>query len=163
MAGEQIQRRVKSLTVAKRAAIQEAIRELRVLIPELIRLRTRGGAGLKGNLPALERSTIEYRTRYRDNLHTDTSPSESNLTGTGQLLNAIEAKASAGRITVSINKKKRRGELSGSRSKLTNDDVRRFVEQNFAEFFELTNDEREQLVQIAKDIIANKIREVFRQ
>ena len=156
-----LDKKVVSLKLAQRIAVRKILKEFAVLIPELVRLRTRGGSGVNGNLPNLKPSTIRSRTRYADNLSSETSPAESNLTGTGQLLDAIQAKVTEGKIVVTVNSKKRKKELSGSKGKLTNNEVRKYVEDAGFDFFDLSKDERDQLIELAEKLIIEEIKKVF--
>ena len=129
----------------------------------LIRMRTRLGAGVKGNLKSLAESTIKARERYASNLSSETSPSESNLTATGQLLDAIvgEIKES-GKIIFTVNRKKRKKELSGKSSKLTNEQVRQYVEEGGREFLALSDEERKEAIALASEIIKGKFKQAFK-
>jgi len=161
MANELLEKKVISLKLAQRIAVRRVLKEFAVLIPELVKARTILGGGLTGSLPNLKPSTIRNRTRYSTNLSSDTSPSESNLTGTGQLLNAIQAKVTEGKIVVTVNTKKRKNELSGAKGKLTNNEVRKYAEDAGFNFFDLTTDERQELIDLAEKIIIDEIKKVF--
>lgn len=154
-------KKVVSLKLAQRTAVRKVLKEFAVIIPELVRARTRLGAGINGNLPNLKPATIRNRTRYAENLHPETSPEESNLTATGQLLDAIQAKVTDGKIVVSVNTKKRRVELSGSRGKLTNNQVRKYVEDAGFNFFELNEEERNHLLELAEKLITEEIKKAL--
>jgi hypothetical protein len=152
----------KQIQVKTKLAQVKAARELSQVIPELVKLRTRQASeGVDGPLNALEDSTIKYRERYQDNLHPDTSPITSNLTGTGQLIDAIQGKSAGSKVTIDIKKGKRKGELSGGKSKLSNQQVRKHVEDNGREFLELSKQERIEAEEFAKEIILKEIKEVF--
>lgn len=153
----------KKLQVRTKLAQVKAAKELALVIPEVIKLRTRQeGEGVQGKLERLKPSTIQTRERYSENLHPDTSPGTSNLTATGQLLDAIQGKSAGAKVTIDLKKGKRKGELSGGRSKLTNQEVRKYVEQNGREFLELSKDEREESINLAKEIILNELREIIK-
>jgi len=152
----------KKLAVKIKLAQVKAAKELAQVIPDVIKLRTRQeGEGVSGKLKDLAGSTIDYRTRYEDNLHPDTSPRNSNLTGTGQLIDAIQGKSAGSKVTIDIKKGKRKGELSGGKSKLSNQEVRKHVEDNGREFLELSKQERIEAEEFAKEIILKEIKEVF--
>lgn len=161
MANELLEKKVISLKLAQRIAVRRVLKEFAVLIPELVKARTRLGGGLTGSLPALKASTIRSRTSYSANLSSDTSPEESNLTGTGQLLDAVQAKVTQNKIVVTVNTKKRKTELSGSKGELTNNEVRKYVEDAGFNFFDLTDDERKELIDLAEKIIIDEIKKVF--
>jgi hypothetical protein len=151
----------KKLQVKIRLAQVKAAKALAETIPEVIKLRTRQeGEGVTGPLESLADSTIKYRERYKDNLHPDTSPRTSNLTGTGQLIDAVQGRSAGSRVTIDIKGGKRKGELSGGRSTKTNKEVRKFVEDAGREFLELSKAERQEAEDLAKEIILEEIRSV---
>jgi len=153
----------KKLQVRLKLAQAKAAKALAETIPEVIKLRTRQeGEGVNGKLKSLARSTKKYRERYEDNLHPDTSPGQSNLTATGQLIDAIQGKNVGTKVTVDIKKGKRKGELSGGKSKLSNQQVRKYVEEAGREFLELSNQERKEAEELAKDIILEEIKSVIK-
>jgi hypothetical protein len=152
----------KKLQVKIKLAQAKAAKELASVIPDVIKIRTRQEEeGVSGKLKRLSSSTKEYRERYEDNLHPDTAPSTSNLTATGQLIDSIRGKNIGSKVTIDLKKGKRKGELSGGKSKLTNQEVRKYVEKDGREFLELSKDERSEAIELAKDIILNEIKEVF--
>lgn len=153
----------KKLEVKTKLAQAKAAKALAETIPEVIKLRTRQeGEGVNGKLKSLASSTKKYRERYEDNLHPDTSPGQSNLTGTGQLIDAIQGKSAGTKVTVDIKQGKRKGELSGGKSKLSNKEVRKYVEEAGREFLELSNQERKEAEELAKDIILEEIKSVIK-
>lgn len=153
----------KKLEVKTKLAQTKAAKELANVIPEVIKLRTRQeGEGVKGPLKKLETSTINYRERYEDNLHPDTDPRTSNLTATGQLIDAIKGKSSGTKVKIDLKKGKRKRELSGGRSTKTNQEVRKFVEEAGREFLELSKDEKKEATELAKEIILNELRKVIK-
>jgi hypothetical protein len=143
-----------------RIALQKAAREIAEPIMELVRFRTRQLGENKNNEKlTIKKSTEKYRERYADNLHPDTSPGTANLTGTGQLLDALQAKAGGGKVTITVKKSKRKGELSGGKSKLTNEEVRNWVEKNKQnEFLKLSEAEKKEVIEIAAEIINKELR-----
>jgi hypothetical protein len=143
-----------------RIALQKAAREIAQPIVDLIKLRTRE-LGENGNNEKLKikQSTENYRKRYEDNLHPDTSPGTANLTATGQLLDALRARAGGGKVTIDIKPTKRKGELSGSKSKLNNNQVREYVEKNPSnEFLKLSEAEKKEVIDLAAEIINKELR-----
>lgn len=152
----------KKIQVKIKLAQVKAAKVLAEIIPDVIRIRTRlEGEGVSGSLKSLKASTIKNREKYKDNLHPDTSPSESNLTATGQLLDAIQGKSAGSKVTIDIKKGKRKGELYGNKSKISNKEVRRHVEDNGREFLDLSKDEKKESEELAKEIILEEIRSVF--
>jgi hypothetical protein len=124
------------------AQIEFAVKEVVKLVPEQIRIRTQLGKDLKGGkIKRLAASTVAYRRRYSDNLDSNTSPGRSNLTATGQLLRAIEAKADKNKIVISL-KNKRSRDLSGASSKVSNSEVKDFQEDKGRFFFGLAEFEK---------------------
>lgn len=145
-----------------RRARMKALRELVLIIPDFIKSRTREGIGLNsktGNsLKALDELSDGYkkfRRKHQSKLSKVTSPDESNLTATGQMLNAIVAKIVDDAIKVTIQGDRNR-ELSGSGSSMSNNQVREYVEKK-RPFFELAKSEREYLFKIALQIIKDEI------
>jgi len=138
-----------------------AARELAKLIPTMVRERTRKGLGLLGSLDGLSDSYIKFRTRVRSRLSKETSPGMSNLTATGQLLNAIIGEARGTLIRVFISDKPRRRELNPS-ANATNKEIRGYVESQGREFLGLTANERKEVERIAAETIKMEIRRVFK-
>lgn len=148
--------------VAQREAIKKAAEELAQIIPEIIRLRTRQeGQGTSGNLKGLSPLTKAMREFYSDNLHPDTTPIKSNLTATGQLLDSITGKRESDKVKISL-KGKRKKELSGARSKLTNDEVGKYVRENGREFLKLSVDEKQEAIDLATQIILEQIKDALK-
>lgn len=138
----------------------KAARELAKSLPEVIKDRVRSGQGLNGALQSLSTSYVKFRERYRRRLSKFTDPGASNLTATGQMLNAIKGIASRTLIRISITGTRKK-ELSGSSSKLSNNKVREYVEKD-RPFFELTDNERKLAEEIATDIIKKELRKAFK-
>lgn len=87
-----------------------------------------------------------------------TSPEESNATATGQMLNAIIGGKNNNTLSFRIDGETiRKGELSGKKSKLTNDEVRALYENMGREFFDLTEEERKEAIDIAYKIIKDEL------
>ena len=89
----------------------------------------------------------------------DTSPSTSNATATGQMLNSMKGKASGTKITIELNAT-RKGELNGKRSKLSNSEVNKYYEQGKGEWFALQEAEKQEALDYATEIIKEEIRKV---
>lgn len=148
--------RLQKIKVAKarREAIREAADQMAVIIKDFILLRTRfDESGLNGKLASLGEKTIAARRRSKK-LSVDTTPETSNLTGTGQMLDALASKRNGSKITVEVKNTKRRKELAG-KSRLTNKEVQRFVEKAGREFLGLTAKERKEATDLATKIIAD--------
>jgi hypothetical protein len=151
------------LKVKIKLAQVKAARALAETIPEVIRIRTQQeGDGVNGPLKSLSPSTKKYRKRYEDNLSSDTDPDRSNLTATGQLLNSIKGKNIGSKVVIEPGKSKRKGELSGGKSRLTNREVNKYVDENGREFLRLNKQETEEATNLAKDIIAEELRSVIK-
>ena len=139
-------------------ALNKAAKIMGQSIVDVILIRTRiEGQGTNGKLDRLEPSTKKYRKRYADNLHPDTSPNTSNLTATGQLLDAIKFTSGNGKVKVFIKNTKRKKDLGGYKSKLTNDEVRAEVEKS-REFLKLSESEKEDATKLAANIIEEELR-----
>jgi hypothetical protein len=174
----------KQLQVKIKLAQVKAAREIAALIPELIRLRTRGaGEGVDGPLKELSDSYVEqrkgelsffttgegdskrvvpYKPSKKPKLHPDTTPETSNLTATGQLLDSIKGKNIGTKVIIEPSKGKRKGELSGGKSTLSNKEVLKYVELNGRKFHELSKEEREEIIKIVEQIIKDEISSVIK-
>lgn len=134
-------------------------------IVDVVALRTRQeGEGSNGRLKKLEKSTVDNRERYSSNLHPDTSPSQSNLTATGQLLDSLQFKIVDGKIVVTVNKKKRKQTLSGGKDKSTNDQVRKYLEdlsKDF-EFLKLSKEEVQEVTDLSRQLIEDELRALLK-
>jgi hypothetical protein len=166
----------RKFAVKIKIAQREAAKEMASLIVEMIKLRTRfAGQGTNGDLKELSESYIKqrrgelsffttpdgkkipYKPKKKPLLHPDTSPSESNLTATGQMLDALKGKSVDTKATVIIAPTKRKKELSGAKSKLNNDQVRKYVEDGGREFLKLSPDERDEAIDMATQILKDKL------
>lgn len=121
----------------------------RDLVEQIVK-RTKLGYGVGENgeqtrLARLSDSYAERRRRLKGELDTDTSPKRSNLTATGQLLDALVGKIRNGDIVISI-EGNRNGELGGYPSKYTNEEIADFVERQGRKFLGLTNSEKNALI-----------------
>lgn len=142
-------------------AQKKAARELIQVIIDTIRTRTRLLKELANGskIPKLEDSTIRSRERYSRNLDADTSPTTSNATATGQMLNSMKGKASGTKITIDL-KTGRRKELAGNKSKLTNSEVNKYYEESKGEWFALQSSEKQEAIDYAAEIIKEEIKKV---
>lgn len=139
-------------------ALQKAAKEMAVYIVDIIKIRTRiEGEGTDGKLKPLKPSTIKNRNRYSDNLSPDTDANTSNLTATGQMIDALRGRAGGGKVTVDIKPTRRKDELNGGRSGLTNNEVRAFVEKD-REFLKLSEYEKRDATELAKKIINDHLK-----
>jgi hypothetical protein len=174
----------KSIQVKIKLAQIKAAKEVAQLIPELIKIRTRlEGEGVDGPLKELSDSYIKqrkgelsffttgegdnkrvvpYKPNKKPKLHPDTSPETSNLTATGQLLDSIQGRNVGTKVIVEPKKGKRKGELSGGKSKLSNREVLKYVEENGRKFHELSKEERLELLDLIEQIIKDEIRSVIK-
>lgn len=158
-ASDQIRNIKGKLAIAQRVAKQKAIAELRKVIPQYIKDRTKVGEGIDGPLPDLAPSTIKRRAQSK--LAPDTSPSESNLTMTGQLLNAIISEVIDDKLTFKINNKARKKTFRGDRQGKTNEQVRSYVEDKGFEFFGLTSKELDEFRNLAQKIIKEEFERIL--
>jgi hypothetical protein len=88
----------------------------------MIQKRTRNGYGVKKTgenatrLAPLRPATIDYRTRYRSDLHSETSPGKSNLTFSGRMLDSIRLKSiSRNKIVIGPSGNARKGGLTNEK------------------------------------------------
>jgi hypothetical protein len=149
----------RKLALAIKQGQIKAARSLALSIPEMIRERVLSGVGLAGTFKALSKSYVAFRKRVGRELSSDTSPQTSNLTATGQMLKAMVGEAAGTIIRITI-KGKRTSELSGE-PKLTNNQVRKYVEED-RPFFGLTRKERTIIEQNAAEIIKQEIRRALK-
>lgn len=137
--------------------------------------RTKSGLGTNGKLEKLSPSYIEFRKRWKAFLASDTTPGKSNLTATGQLLEALFYRVVGNRFFIKVNSKQRDEGLGGEelvktqvskkkyemKSKLTNEQVRKFVEDAGREFLQLNDKEKKDLEKFTADILRQSLREVL--
>ena len=170
------------LKIKIKLAQLKAAKALAETIPEVIKIRTQQeGEGADGNkLKPLSKSYIEQRKgnlrfytdkngkkhsyipKDKPNLSSDTSPETSNLTATGQLIDSIKGKNIGNKVIIEPGKSKRKGELYGQKSKLTNKQVNKYVDENGREFLKLSKAEEKEAFELAKDIITEEIRSVIK-
>lgn len=137
--------------------------------------RTKSGVGTNGNLKSLSPSYIEFRKRWSSFLASDTSPGKSNLTATGQLLEALYYRVVGNRFFIKVNSKQRDEGLGGEelvktqvskkkyemKSKLTNEQVREYVEDAGREFLKLSDEEKKQLEKFTADILRQSLKDIL--
>jgi hypothetical protein len=153
------------LQVKIRVATREAAKEIIQIVIDVIKIRTRlEGEGKGKAFDILEESTKAYRKKYESRLHPDTTPEKSNVTATGQMLDALTGKTSGSKVTIFIKNTKRKRELSGSRSTLTNEQVRRYVEEEGKkrEFLFLSDQDEKEVIEVATEIIRQNIRNLLK-
>lgn len=132
--------------------------------------RTKNGQGTDGPLKPLSGKYIGFRRQWSAFLAKDTSPAKSNLTATGQLLEALYYRVVGDRFFIKVNTKNRSEGLGGEKleeikktnkkgvtktvgyqSKLTNDQVRKYTEEAGREFLALSEKEKEDLRKFVKE------------
>lgn len=132
--------------------------------------RTKKGEGTNGKLKPLSGKYIGFRRQWSAFLAEDTSPAKSNLTATGQLLEALYYRVVGSRFFIKVNTKNRSEGLGGEKleeikktnkkgvtktvgyqSKLTNDQVRKYTEEAGREFLALSEKEKEDLRKFVKE------------
>lgn len=138
---------------------RKAARDLALTLPDVIRERVRSGIGLTGTFKALSESYVRLRRRLSRGLSKETNPETSNLTATGQMLNAIIGQATGTVIRIFIRGNRKR-ELSGDSVK-SNNEIRGYVEKD-RPFFGLTKNERALAEKNAAEIIAQEIKRVLK-
>lgn len=145
-------------------AIEDAeVSEFFEKIPDVIRSRTRNGYGVNssGNivlLPPLAESTIDRRRSLENNgrLSGETTPFFSNLTESGNLLDAMRMKRT-GKLKYEIafdNRKKKNG--------LTPEQIKDYLEEKGFVFFKLANSERKKLEDNVAKKMQKEIEKIFR-
>lgn len=119
----------------------------------MIKKRTRGGFGVESNrkkkLKALKPSTKRSRARF-EGLSSETSPGTSNLTRSGQLLDAIQGIGFSKSYKVQI----KTGRNDGSK----NDDIIKGQEDMGRTFLELSGGEKQTIARAAKELILKEIK-----
>lgn len=162
-------------TQAKR--ITEITKKSAAFTMEMVIERTKSGMGTNGKLKALSGNYIGFRRRWESFLAEDTSPAKSNLTATGQLLDALYFRAVKDKFIIKINTKNRYEGLGGeatidvnvtkkkkeARSKLTNEEVRKFVEDAGREFLSLNDQEKEKLIKYTKNLLRELALEISQE
>jgi hypothetical protein len=142
--------------------------------------RTKEGKGTDGKLKPLRAKTIAYRRKWSRFLANDTSPAKSNLTATGQMLDALFLRVVGDRFFIKVNSKNRGESLGGSavteikktskagkvssvgyESKLTNDQVRKYTEDAGREFLKLSDSEKEELRQFVLEQFKLELRDLL--
>lgn len=128
-----------------------------------IKKRTLLGYGVSnGNqqrLKPLSESYVKQRKRYSGNLSGDTTPKRSNLTATGQLLNAIRGTGYPAKLEITINDRRGRN-LSGKSSGITNNKLLEYVSAD-RPFFAITKAESNKLVRELKTQLLATVRKFF--
>ena len=116
-----------------------------------IRKRTRLGYGVKeggkqNKLTKLSDSYKEYRKKNKGKLSNQTTPSKSNLTLTGEMLDSMQVKVEGGTIVVSFGTK-----FAGQKAKwvTTAKEQRRFLD--------LTTGERKQIAEEIRQLIIKEL------
>lgn len=155
---------------------------------DLLLVRTKAGFGTNGQLDRLSPNYVEFRKRWSAFLADDTSPETSNLTATGQLLDALFLRVVADRFFIKVNSKKRQEGLGGEaleevkkatytgkgasrrktgektvgyQSKLTNDQVRKFVEDAGRVFLEFNEEEKKKVREFAKELFREYLSDIL--
>ena len=136
---------------------------------EDIKRRTKEGYGTDGKLKELSKDYVEFRKRWSAFLADDTSPGKSNLTATGQLLEALYYRVVGPRFFIKVNSKNRSEGLGGEKleeitktskkgkvtktyqSRLTNDQIREYTEKAGREFLALSEKEKDDLRKFVKE------------
>lgn len=144
--------------------------------------RTKEGKGTKGTLDSLSKGYIDFRTRWEAFLSEDTSPSKSNLTATGQLLQALYYRFVGPRFFIKVNTKNRDQGLGGTdklieikktnkkgktktvgyKSHLNNDQVREYTEKAGREFLALSDKEKEDLRKFVADQLKMMLSDILK-
>jgi len=131
---------------------------------DTIKVRTRVGKGVDNGklkkLKPLSTSYIKLRELYESNLSSLTKPNKSGLTATGQMLDSIRFKISGlirKKIIIFFDNK-RSGELSGAKSRLTNSQVAKHVQDNGRPFFEFADTEVKRFTRRLRKKITDTIR-----
>lgn len=151
----------RKLQVRVKIVQREAAKELAQIIVDFIRLRTQEeGYGTNGALDELDEKYIEQRRKSK-RLSSKTTPEKSNATATGQMIDALKGSSSGSTAKVVIKDSGRRKELNGGKSGLTNNEVRKFFEDNGREFLKLSPEEKSDMVDIATKLIKERLKDLL--
>jgi len=135
-------------------------------VPRIIKVRTQLGKGVSENggklapLKRLENERYRELRKTSDKLSSNTTPGRSNLTATGQLLDAIRGDRSGTEFRFFF-QSKRTTDLSGRTSKATNQDIVRGQEAQGRPFFFLAKTELTGLSRKIRDAITGRISRLF--
>jgi hypothetical protein len=165
------------------ALVDKATKEVAKIAAEKtlkdIKERTKKGIGTDGELKSLSKDYIEFRKRWKAFLAEDTSPDKSNLTATGQLLDALYYRVVGARFFIKVNSKNRSEGLGGEQleevvktskkgkvtktyqSRLTNDQIREYTEKAGREFLALSEKEKDDLRKFVKDELKMMLRDIL--
>jgi hypothetical protein len=147
--------------LAKDQAIRDAVGADAVRI---IKGRTRLGRGVSDQggsirLAPLSPSYKRFRKLYASKLGEFGSVNKSNLTMTGQMLNAIKHRRGVtGSIVIYVNKRTRRNPFSKKAKKLTNAQVAEYVAENGRPFLGLDRQESKIIQGLWLTLVREKIR-----
>ncbi|MEM5807979.1 MAG: hypothetical protein QW818_02500 [Candidatus Aenigmatarchaeota archaeon] len=135
-----------------------------VLVPRMKTRITLGyGVDAQGKqtiFKPLSKNYIELRKKFSSNLSKRTRPKKSNVTATGQMIDAMRAVPASGKIVIEISGRRSR-ELTGavpSGDLANNATIARFVEKGGRPFFAATNAEKQFLIREIKFMILKKLR-----
>lgn len=105
-------------------------------------------------IPKLSEEYVEQRRRYKANLGELAKVSKSNATATGQMLEAMTYKIIQDGFILYVASSSRRGELSGGKSKINNNDVAKYYSKD-RPIFDFSDPELQRIIRtIKKDLIA---------
>jgi len=136
-------------------------------VPNIIKIRTQLGKGVSSNggklsaLKKLESDKYKELRKKSDKLSSNTTPNRSNLTATGQLLDAIRGERSGNEFRFFFISK-RNADLSGRTSKATNQDIVKGQEEQGRPFFFLSKTELTRLSRSIRDAITGRISNLFK-
>jgi hypothetical protein len=147
---------------------------------DLVYVRTKAGLGSDGTeLKRLSDSYKRFRERWSAFLDESTDPGTSNLTATGQLLDAMYLRVVGPRFFIKVNNKKRSEGLGGEElvtkttksksgkskstyeSKYSNDQIRKFQEDAGREFLKLSDGERADLEKFCKEWLSEALADIL--
>lgn len=124
------------------------------------RTQLKKGVSSSGSLTPLKGLSEGYkkqRRRFRGGLDGNTSPNKSNLTATGQMLNALRGLYKNRSIQIDFSTESRGPDFRGYRSRAKNSDIVGYQEKQGRRFFDLSDSELNGL----RRKIANRIRKLL--
>lgn len=108
--------------------------------------------GKRYKLPPLQDSTVDYRENYEVNLAPKAKPAKSNLTATGQLLEALANVSRNKKIIIEL-APSRKFELDGRKSSLSNIEIKNFLEEKGFIFFNIPRSEIKRIVRELRQLL----------
>jgi hypothetical protein len=134
---DQIKKFKEKYDLVIKKAVKEVTKETGTFAFDLLLNRTKAGFGTSGSLKNLSPKYIEFRRKWQSFLADDTDPDTSNLTATGQLLDALFLTVVGSKFFIRVNSKNRSEGLGGEELEAITKDVYKTIKTK--SFFGLVN------------------------